>query len=33
MMKIYYHIRPQTYPALVYVNLINQTLTVSVKEG
>ena len=33
MMKIYYHIRPQTYPALVYVNVVNQKLTVSIREG
>ena len=33
MIKIYYHIRPKTFPALVYVRLVNQTLKVVVKEG
>lgn len=33
MVKIYYHIRPKTFPALVFVRLVNQTLKVSVREG
>ena len=33
LVKIYYHIRPKEYPALVHVSFANRTLLVSIREG